>query len=227
MTWDPYIVEEEPAFGEPSSNGDGPQREPSDCDEVSIVSIEEFCSVEEPGAVALVGTAENALIPEDSDIMFYGDGGASKTTLCIDLACHLATPKDWLGHPLANRARVLLTECQGPRKMFRGKLKRKREAWGASRLDGWIQILERPWAQFTFASEQWREEIARQIKAQEIDVLIVGPLKQDRHDRRGHAGGGQRVHGVHQERPQPTQPPAGRDPRPPREQGRSRLGRVG
>jgi hypothetical protein len=60
--------------------------------------------------------------------------------------------------------------------MFRGKLKRKREAWGASRLDGWIQILERPWAQFTFASEQWREEIARQIKAQEIDVLIVGPL---------------------------------------------------
>jgi AAA domain len=114
MTWDPYIVEEEPAFGEPSSNGDGPQREPSDCDEVSIVSIEEFCSVEEPGAVALVGTAENALIPEDSDIMFYGDGGASKTTLCIDLACHLATPKDWLGHPLANRARVLLIECQGP-----------------------------------------------------------------------------------------------------------------
>jgi hypothetical protein len=89
MTWDPYIVEEEPAFGEPSSNGDGPQREPSDCDEVSIVSIEEFCSVEEPGAVALVGTAENALIPRTATSC------STATAVRPRQRCALTSPAIW------------------------------------------------------------------------------------------------------------------------------------
>ena len=32
--------------------------------------------------------------------MFYGDGGAGKTTLAIDLAFHLAAGEDWLGIPV-------------------------------------------------------------------------------------------------------------------------------
>ena len=41
------------------------------------------------------------LIPEGGDVMVYGDGGAGKTTLCLDLACHLAAGDDWLGIPVA------------------------------------------------------------------------------------------------------------------------------
>ena len=43
------------------------------------------------------GTPGRSLIPEGGDVMIYGDGGASKTTLGIDLACHLAAGDDWLG----------------------------------------------------------------------------------------------------------------------------------
>ena len=57
---------------------------------VSVVSIEDFAAIEEAGAAGLVGDADEALIPEGGDVMFYGDGGAGKTTLSIDLACHLA-----------------------------------------------------------------------------------------------------------------------------------------
>ena len=40
------------------------------------------------------------MLPEDGDVMIYGDGGASKTTLTIDLGCHLAAGDDWLGIPV-------------------------------------------------------------------------------------------------------------------------------
>ena len=53
-------------------------------------TLDAFVEVVEPGAEALLGEADEALIPEDGDVMVYGDGGAGKTTLCIDLACHLA-----------------------------------------------------------------------------------------------------------------------------------------
>jgi hypothetical protein len=57
---------------------------------VRIVSLDTFADTEEEGAEAVLGDADNAVIPEAGDVMVYGDGGAGKTTLVIDLACHLA-----------------------------------------------------------------------------------------------------------------------------------------
>ena len=51
-----------------------------------IVSIEEFAAVIEDGAGPLLGEHSQAVIAENSDVVIYGDGGASKTTLMIDLA---------------------------------------------------------------------------------------------------------------------------------------------
>ncbi len=45
-----------------------------------VVSLGDFVAVEEAGAEALVGDGESALIPAGGDVMFYGDGGAGKTT---------------------------------------------------------------------------------------------------------------------------------------------------
>jgi AAA domain len=105
---------------------------PAQASELNIVTLDEFAAVEEPGADALVGDTNGAVIPESGDVMFYGDGGAGKTTLCIDLACHLAAGDDWLGLPVARTARVLLVENEGPRPLFRVKLKRKRDGWVGS-----------------------------------------------------------------------------------------------
>ncbi len=120
--------------------------------------------------------ADNAVIPEDGDVMLYGDGGAGKTTLAIDLACHLAAGEDWLGIKIPQPRRVLLIENEGPRARFRRKLRRKRDAWAGSELGARVSVLEHPWAQFTFVDESWREFLASHVRDHEVDVVVVGPL---------------------------------------------------
>ena len=108
--------------------------------------------------------------------MFYGDGGAGKTTLTVDLACHLAAGDAWLGMDIARESRVLLIENEGPRALFRAKLRRKHENWPGSPLDDRLRVLEEPWAQVGFADAAGREALAEIVRDQEIDVVIVGPI---------------------------------------------------
>ena len=59
--------------------------------------------------------------------MVYGDGGAGKTTLAIDLALPPRRRRRLARHPRRrSRVRVLLIENEGPRPLFRRKLDRKR-----------------------------------------------------------------------------------------------------
>jgi hypothetical protein len=132
-----------------------------------------------------VGTEDAALIPEDGDIMFYGDGGAGKTTLAIDLACHLAAGDSWLALPVAQQSNVLLIENEGARPLFRAKLRRKSEAWTGSPLGGRIRVFEQPWAWFTFADGAKRETLAAKLRELEIDVLVVGPVTRSGMDQAG------------------------------------------
>ena len=81
----PYVP---PAAVAPASNSGAAHVET--LEDLTIVPLDAFVAVEEEGASALVGTSDAALIPEGGDVMFYGDGGAGKTSLAIDLACPLA-----------------------------------------------------------------------------------------------------------------------------------------
>jgi hypothetical protein len=150
--------------------------EPEPLPELELVTVEDFVAVEEQGAAALVGDAEGALIPEGGDTMFYGDGGAGKTTLAIDLGCHLAAGKDWLGLPIGQAVRVLLIENEGPRPLFRAKLRRKLDGWRGPLLRDRLVVLEQPWARLSFAEASWRDALAETVRAAEVDVLIVGPV---------------------------------------------------
>jgi hypothetical protein len=144
--------------------------------EIQIVTLDAFADVDESGAEALVGSADNALIPVGGDVMFYGDGGAGKTTLAIDLACHLAAGDDWLGVPVARPVRVLLVENEGPRPLFRLKLRRKRDNWGGSPIGDRIMVLEAPWGRINFSDAECRDRLTAAIREHEIDVVIVGPV---------------------------------------------------
>lgn len=144
--------------------------------ELKVASLSDFVAVEEEGAEALVGGSGEAVIPEGGDVMLYGDGGAGKTTLAIDLAFHLAAGDEWLGCPVARPARVLLIENEGPRPLYRGKLRRKAEAWPGSEVEERIGVLERPWGRVSLAEPGWREALAEKITTGEIDVLIAGPV---------------------------------------------------
>jgi hypothetical protein len=155
--------------------GKGPPPMPPP-EQIRIVPVEEFAAVDEPGATALVGSEDAALIPEGSDVMIYGDGGAGKSTLAFDLAFHIAAGEAWLDIPIPRPARVLMVENEGPRPLLRKKLRRKLAAWAGTPVEDRIRVFEAPWHGFTFASEGWRDEISLKVIAWEIDVLIVGPL---------------------------------------------------
>ena len=141
-----------------------------------LICLEDFLATEEPGAEPLVGDENNVVIPSGGDVMFYGDGGAGKTTLAIDLAFHLAAGDDWLGLPIPHAVTVALIENEGPRPLFREKLRRKLKGWTGSSLDGRLHVLERPWGKADFADESWRELLAAAMRFQAIDVLIAGSV---------------------------------------------------
>jgi hypothetical protein len=144
--------------------------------ELCFVEAAAFADESEPGAAALVGDAENVLIPEDGDVMFYGDGGAGKTTLALDLAVHLAAGDDWLGISVSHPVRVGLVENEGPRPLFRKKLQRKLTGWEGSPLGDCLQILSQPWAKVSVDDPAMRAALADAIAGKELDVLIVGPI---------------------------------------------------
>ena len=171
----PQVTSEPPS--EPERLRPEPVPSPShETDSWTITPIETFAAVDEPGAGALVGDVDEALIPEDGDVMFYGDGGAGKTTLAIDLGCHLAAGDPWLGIPISQPRRVLLVENEGPRALYRRKLRRKLAGWSGSPLEGRVQVMEAPWAKVTFADETARRVLAEAIREHGIDVVMVGPV---------------------------------------------------
>jgi hypothetical protein len=146
-------------------------------DRVRIVTADQFASVEEDGCRPLAADADGgAVLAESTEVMLYGDGGAGKTTLCVDLAFHLATGSDWLGVAIPEPVRVLLVENEGPRPLFRAKLRRKFESWSGPAPAERIAVWEEPWATLNLANEEHRAELAAVIAQADTDVVIVGPV---------------------------------------------------
>jgi hypothetical protein len=161
----------------PFGDGLAPAPTPEHGDpELVVVSLDDFAAVEEQGAAALIGDGDAALLPEGGDAMLYGDGGAGKTTLAVDLAFHLAAGDVWLGIPVPRAVRVLLIENEGPRSLYRAKLRRKAEVWAGSAVDDRIRVLEEPWGRLSLADPCWRDALGAAIEDGEIDVVIGGPV---------------------------------------------------
>lgn len=149
----------------------------SDLPELRFAPIEEFAAVKEPGAEPLARAAVGGtLIPARGKVLVFGDGGAGKTTLVLDLCFALAAGEPWLGLVDVDRPlRIAWIENEGPRQEFRDKQEAKLAATGA-RLDGRIVFLEEPWGEFTFAEESYRRALALELTEREIDLLVFGPV---------------------------------------------------
>jgi hypothetical protein len=146
---------------------------------LNVVSLAVFAKVDEKGAESLLGDASGGVIPAGADVMIYGDGGAGKTTLGLDLGCHLAIGADWLTIPIPKACKVLTIENEGPRPLFRTKVAAKLAAWAeAGRADpgDGFRIVDEPWARFDFTNERHRAALAEFIAAHEIDLVLVGPV---------------------------------------------------
>ena len=118
--------------------------------------------------------------------VWYGDGGAGKTTLGLDRAFHLVRrAATGSGCPCRSRC-----GCSGSRTRGRGGSSARRcgaklEAWDGPPLEGRLHVLVTPWARFTFANERMRAELVELVRELEIDVVIAGPVA-----RLGAEGGG-------------------------------------
>lgn len=153
--------------------------------QLRVQTIAEFAAVDEETAKPIMGDEETCLLSHGGMMKIYGDGGAGKTTLEIDFLCHLAAGDDWLGISVPERCRILIIENEGPRGMFRKKLRRKLASWTGSPIEDHIYVLEDPWALFTFDEEVFREQLRLTIEFYEIDMVAAGPVQ-----RLGIKGGG-------------------------------------
>ena len=131
------------------------------------------------------GTGRTTILAAGGSAVWYGDGGAGKTTLGLDRAFHLCAGRDWLGLPVPRPCKVLWIENEGPRGKFREKLRAKLAAWDGPPLEGRLHVLEQPWSMFTFADDRHRAELAALIRELGIDVVFAGPVQ-----RLGVEGGG-------------------------------------
>jgi 5S rRNA maturation endonuclease (ribonuclease M5) len=142
----------------------------------SFVAFPQFAAEEEEGAEPLVGEGKDVLIPVGGDGMIYGDGGSGKTTIVVDLACHLGAGDDWLGYPVPKPVNVGIIENEGSRPFFRQKIKRRLAGWQGSEIGTRPMVMDHPWALFSFAEPSHRYGLAAAIRAYELDLVIVGPI---------------------------------------------------
>jgi len=150
-----------------------------------FTSIHEFAAVDEPSAEPLVGAGDTMLLSKGGMLLFYGDGGAGKTTLELDVLFHLAAGADWIGLPIGGTARIGLIENEGPRGMFRLKTRSKLANWDGGDMGDRLHVLDDPWAVFSFQPDAYRDALVDVIEELELDVIAAGPV-----NRLGMQGGG-------------------------------------
>jgi hypothetical protein len=144
--------------------------------QVTVSTFTDFAAVDEETAQPIMGDEETCLLSHGGMLVMYGDGGAGKTTMELDMLCHLAAGDPWLGLETHGTSRILIIENEGPRGMFRKKLRRKAAAWQGGEFGARIFVLEDPWALFTFDEELFRQELRLLIEQHEFDIVAAGPV---------------------------------------------------
>ena len=171
---------------------------------------------------------DGALIPEGGDVMVYGDGGAGKTTLVGRPRASISPPATTgSGSRSPRPVRVLLIENEGPRPLFRAQAAAQARRLGRAAARRPPRVLEQPWGKFTFADASVARAARRRdrrTRDRRADRRAADPARDGRRPGRCRRSATSWTSS-------PTcasgRPAAHRRPRPPREQGRRRVGRVG
>jgi hypothetical protein len=153
-----------------------------------VVTAAEFAEGEEetPDAALATDGEGGTPLPADGTGLLWGAAGSGKTTLELDLGCHLAAGRSWLGllHP-DRPLHVLIVEAEGPRAMFRAKVRAKLDHGWREAVGDRLHIWEAPWATVNLGDEGTREALAEAIGEREIDLAMLGPIAE-----LGFVGGG-------------------------------------
>lgn len=153
-----------------------------------FLSAHEFVSRSFAPPEPLLGTATTTILARGSLNILAGRPGTGKTTLVLDLACHLAAGLPWPPADLAERApvpwecprplNVAIIVNEGPQEMFRAKLQDKldrfphpiQEAGGSLLVQTWR------WGAFSFADRDAFARAQEELHEHDIDLVIGDPL---------------------------------------------------
>jgi hypothetical protein len=138
-------------------------------------NLDQFLAVEDEDVPAVLGTPDDAVIPEGGLAFLCGLPGVGKSTLTIDLAFHLASGVEWLGVPIQHPRSVLFIENEGPQRKFREKLRKKAEKW-PHKLEAQIHVQTWRWGHYTFRDEQVLAHTREWLENHPVDLIVGDPL---------------------------------------------------
>jgi hypothetical protein len=146
--------------------------------------------VEQPEV--FLGSDDITVIPAGGLCVLAGRPGSGKTTLILDLACHLAAGIAWPNVDPENRRaptpylparplRVALIENEGPEEMFRVKLREKLavfqpEVGSSTESGGCIVVQTWRWGSFSFSDRDAHDKAREELDDLNIDVVVGDPL---------------------------------------------------
>jgi len=156
-----------------------------------FMSAHEFAASNFEPPVPLLGTAETAILAAGGLGILAGRPGTGKTTLALDLVCHLAagvpwpsvdqdsatekTPRPW---PCPRALNIAVIVNEGPQEMFRAKIQDKLTRFPHSirEAGGNVLIQTFNWGTFSFADRSIQERLRVELEEKEIDLVVGDPL---------------------------------------------------
>lgn len=179
----PYV----PPPGDPDPAANGAQ---SDDNRPIFQDAYDFINEEIDPPEPLWGTERLTILASAGLGLFAGRPGVGKTTFLIDLLCHLAAGRSYPpasdasnGHAPAaihvqRPLRIGLIENEGPREMFRQKLKDKLDVFphdirGAG---GYIGIQTWQWGAFSFGDNRALVKARDEAQQLQLDLIVGDPL---------------------------------------------------
>jgi hypothetical protein len=137
----------------------------------------------------LLGSTDMPIITRGGFNLLAGRPGSGKTTLILDMVCHLAcglpwpsidetnprAPQPW---PVPKPLNVALIVNEGPQEAFRQKLADKLEKFPSDvgECGGSLIIQTLNWGTFSFADRLAMQRVADEFDQHEIDLVVGDPL---------------------------------------------------
>ncbi len=154
-----------------------------------FLTAHEFAASEFSPPEPLLGTADTAVIAAGSLNLLAGRPGTGKTTLLLDMACHLAAGQNWPPRDDENEKapvpwicprplRIAIIENEGPQEMFRAKLQDKLTRFPHSIREAGGEVLVQSfnWGSFSFADRSIYDRVREELDRHEIDLVVGDPL---------------------------------------------------